>query len=266
MESNQNREREEEAASFHQRDDSSSMAPRDLDVLFGRGRPLHKHPGNKRLNQIVKQFRSLYQQSERGQKAQILKAVVCIVRDASSENAGFIRFLKRRRSGRHLHGSVSTHSEQWTEATESEVLDKVSHILRERPRACDGTTSSKMDPVARIKENNWVVNDISSSHNTNEPTGSRNPLFAWEPINAAADDLFISEQKYTNRDISGSLAILDAMENSDENEDCLYKYFCDFQLCEPGTPPSPSIFDDICDDIDSSDCPSIMANSFYSYI
>ncbi|KAG7343002.1 hypothetical protein IV203_020947 [Nitzschia inconspicua] len=85
------------------------------DVLLGRGVPIQRHPGNKRMHRIVDSYRERYRTASRGDKTLLVRATIQDIRK------GGTRFLKR------VEGKAS---DEWRDASEDIVYEKVSHALR----------------------------------------------------------------------------------------------------------------------------------------
>ncbi|KAG7372095.1 hypothetical protein IV203_018238 [Nitzschia inconspicua] len=85
------------------------------DVLLGRGVPIQRHPGNKRMHRIVDLYRERYRTASRSDKTLLVRTTIQDIRK------GGTRFLKR------VDGKAS---DIWMDASEDIVYEKVSHALR----------------------------------------------------------------------------------------------------------------------------------------
>jgi hypothetical protein len=105
------------------------------DVLFGRDKSAHHHPGNKRFRSIVQAYRETYQNAtRRGEKNRITNDIIGLVRDHGG------RFLRK------YDETLATDTPRrvgdccWVEVKDSAVIyEKVSHALRsakEPKRVC----------------------------------------------------------------------------------------------------------------------------------
>lgn len=90
-------------------------APTSLDVLHGRGRPIQRHEGNRRLHDIVDSYREVYHKATRTEKTNISISIVRTIRDSGG------RFLK-------LDSDTGTYED----VGDSIARDKVSHTFRTR--------------------------------------------------------------------------------------------------------------------------------------
>lgn len=91
--------------------------PSSKDVLFGRGRPIQGHPGNKLLNSLVEAMRERYESlQQRSDKTMVSQMIVTKVKNAGG------RFLKPCLQ----NGSTF----MWEEADDAEAQAKVSHAFR----------------------------------------------------------------------------------------------------------------------------------------
>jgi len=86
---------------------------RKMDVIFGRGKGLQKHPGNKRMRSIIDRYKVQYHASKRAEK----KDLVVTVYNEITE--GGVRFLKK------IDGENA-----WILVDEPVAMEKVSHTLR----------------------------------------------------------------------------------------------------------------------------------------
>lgn len=97
------------AASGVNADDRQHLTERH--ILFGRGKGVSQHPGNRRMRQILDRYRAVYQASQRGGKC-------LIVKQAYEELLqGGATFLKRENG-------------EWVEVDGQAAMEKVGHSLR----------------------------------------------------------------------------------------------------------------------------------------
>eukprot|EP00980_Cylindrotheca_fusiformis_P028377 scaffold22596_cov131-Cylindrotheca_fusiformis.AAC.6 len=101
-----------QASSILRNDDQICFANRN-DILFGRGRGYHNHPGNMRMRQVIDRYRESYHTTNRGDK----HAIVRIVYNKLIE--GGARFLKRNED-----------EDSWMEVGVDLAMGKVGHSLR----------------------------------------------------------------------------------------------------------------------------------------
>ncbi len=93
------------------------VSPSRKDVLFGRGRPIQDHPGNKLLNSLVESMRNRYENlQQRSDKTMLSQMIVSKVKNAGG------RFLKL--------CAQNGESGGWEEANDAEAQAKVSHAFR----------------------------------------------------------------------------------------------------------------------------------------
>jgi hypothetical protein len=98
---------------------STSVSPAHYgtrDVLFGRGVPIQRHFGNRRMHQIVSAYRERYRHASRADKTVLVRATIQDIRQ------GGTRFLKRAEGNDHVI--------HWIEVTDDAVYEKISHALR----------------------------------------------------------------------------------------------------------------------------------------
>jgi hypothetical protein len=86
------------------------------DVLFGRGKGVQAHPGNKRLRELVEANLNRYEQASRLEKTLLAETIVRNIKDISG------RFLKLEHS---LLGRSG-----WTEVDDEAARDKIAHAFR----------------------------------------------------------------------------------------------------------------------------------------
>jgi hypothetical protein len=105
--------------------------PRRNDVLFGQGKPMQRHPGNQRLQELCHFYLDEYNKAGRRNKAPVAGRIVQEILHPSDRLDGIVghhgglqgRFLKR-------HDGKSK-SGWWVEETEEAVLiEKVSNAFR----------------------------------------------------------------------------------------------------------------------------------------
>ena len=89
--------------------------PARFDVLLGRGKACHEHPGNVRFRHLVEEFTSTYHASSKNQKTKVTREILTTVKESSG------RFLKESDSG-------------WVEVDTEVARLKVSHAFRDIPR------------------------------------------------------------------------------------------------------------------------------------
>ena len=95
------------------------ITPRDEDVLFGRGGRTNLWPGNRRLRQIVNEYRSIYRQAKKVDKPKVSKLIVAALRAATPPS----RFLR-----------VNETTNQWEDVGDRRASEKVSQSLREKDK------------------------------------------------------------------------------------------------------------------------------------
>jgi hypothetical protein len=86
--------------------------PGPFDVLLGRGKPFHVHPGNQHLRALVDLIRDEYEGAQYGAKPAIAAKIVASIK----QNRG--RFLKKDKDG------------WWVEAPDKAAKEKVGHTFR----------------------------------------------------------------------------------------------------------------------------------------
>jgi hypothetical protein len=92
-----------------------SDLPALTDVILGRGKPAHDHPGNLRLHDLVDECLPRYNNSTKQGKTEISMEVVRMTKATSG------RFLTQ------IKGV-------WAETSDDDARDKVSHLFRNRRR------------------------------------------------------------------------------------------------------------------------------------
>ncbi|KAG7351261.1 hypothetical protein IV203_010621 [Nitzschia inconspicua] len=98
------------------------------DVLFGRGKGIQAHPGNKRLRELVEANLGRYEQASRLEKTLLAETIVRNIKDTSG------RFLKLD-SGR---------GGGWTEVNDEIARDKIAHAFRTQRKS----QSQRQSPAA----------------------------------------------------------------------------------------------------------------------
>ena len=115
------------------------VIPSTYDVLFGRGKPLQKHPGNLRYHHIVDSHQAEYEAMQKLAKTNLSKQIVEMFKQGGD------RFLKQDEGG-------------WLEVDDESARYKVSHSFRNHriaarthERKCvDGKHSRKTDCVSSM--------------------------------------------------------------------------------------------------------------------
>eukprot|EP00934_Nitzschia_sp_Nitz4_P008353 Nitzschia sp. Nitz4//scaffold74_size92883//47486//53507//NITZ4_004826-RA/size92883-augustus-gene-0.13-mRNA-1//-1//CDS//3329557604//8343//frame0 len=127
-----------------------------LDIVFGRGAPLRRHPGNIRFREIVESFTAQYKAASKHEKTDIIKQVIQQV----SENGS--RFLIME------DGSVKS-------ATPDEIRMKVSHRFRDFSKASStSSVNSRTSPPSTtttppVHEKVSEEHTLELVHNIPEP-------------------------------------------------------------------------------------------------
>lgn len=98
---------------------SSDIFPKDEDVLFGRGGRTNNHPGNKRLRQIINNYRDTYYRAKKLDKPKLSKLIVKALRSAIPPS----RFLR-----------MNEETKLWEDVGDKRAAEKVSQRLREKER------------------------------------------------------------------------------------------------------------------------------------
>ena len=168
---------------------TTAESPIDRDVLFARGGLTNHHPGNKRLRELVKEFKNKYDQSNKRVKTQISQYIV----DKIKGEGG--RFLKR-----------DEKSKLWNVVQNNEARRKASQSLRD----CHQYGKKKTN----------TDNEKSSLRRMTQPQSSV-PMMKLQPQSvssnsAIANDLSCSNPKHPNK----MLCLLEVVsqERSQENE------------------------------------------------
>lgn len=109
-----------EQAELAELDNSSGPAPPDAvrpknqDILFGRGKPFQNHPGNRKMLQLIDQYKQQYSESPRDRKRPIVEEIIGLLK----EDGG--RFLKRY--------NEDVNSTWWVEVSNQVAFDKVRYV------------------------------------------------------------------------------------------------------------------------------------------
>jgi hypothetical protein len=114
-------------------------APDPFDVLFGRGKPIQKHPGNKLLRLLIDQNCHRYNKAPRLERRAIANEIVQGIKSNNGKLPG--RFLRPRES----EDQEEEHG--WEEATDKVAIDKVSHCFRARRSLAPEKASSGTDSL-----------------------------------------------------------------------------------------------------------------------
>lgn len=85
--------------------------PSRFDILFGKGTPFQKHPGNVQLRSLVSKWRKEYEKAKKGQKRHITQEIVQTIQ----QNSGF--FLR-------------PDGDSWVRAEDDVARQKVSALFR----------------------------------------------------------------------------------------------------------------------------------------
>lgn len=88
--------------------------PIESDVLFGRGKPLLNHPGNKNMRRIADLHRATYDKADRDDKTEITRKIVGMVK---ADGARFLKFDQA--------------SKGWVEVSDEVARRKVAHAMRD---------------------------------------------------------------------------------------------------------------------------------------
>ncbi len=94
--------------------------PLPSDIIMGRGKPFHTHPGNQRMLQIIDGNKERYNSTKRHNRREVAQEVLDVIFETGA------RFLKR------VEGE-----EYWEEVSRSATFDKVSHAIRSKRRKTD---------------------------------------------------------------------------------------------------------------------------------
>jgi hypothetical protein len=88
--------------------------PRDNDVLFGRGKSILNHPGNKQMRKIAKAHQTTYDTTNRDDKTEITRMIVMVVK---SDGGSFLKYDK-------AHNG-------WVEVPDDIARKKIAHAMRD---------------------------------------------------------------------------------------------------------------------------------------
>lgn len=117
----------------------------DKDILFGRGKGVNEHPGNKRMRRIMNKYRGQYHSRERGEKCLLVRRVY------NELISGGTRFLRR----------IEGQEDGWEEVSVKVAVDKVGHCLRSakyRPRVEPGVGKTGISPsLACVRKSSPAV-------------------------------------------------------------------------------------------------------------
>jgi hypothetical protein len=139
------------------------------DVLLGRGVPIQRHPGNKRMHRIVETYREQYRNASRAEKTLIVRNTIYEIRE------GGTRFLRRVDE----KSEFDEDSDDWRDVSEDIIYEKISHALRGNGGRRKGSASSS-SPARKSKTKAALTQDVDlvkakaipSSANTSETAGS----------------------------------------------------------------------------------------------
>jgi hypothetical protein len=95
--------------------------PLPSDILFGRGKPIQERPGHVRFREILDKHMDLYDNSEKGDKPNVMAYIVHLVKEEDG------RFLKELEDG------------GWVEVDEATARAKVGRAFRTRRKALQAT-------------------------------------------------------------------------------------------------------------------------------
>lgn len=141
--------------------------PSSKDVLFGRGRPIQGHPGNKLLNSLVEAMRERYESlQQRSDKTMVSQMIVAKVKNAGG------RFLKPCQQ----NGITF----MWEEADDAEAQAKVSHAFRslkqlQKSRNQQGKQQPQQPPQQQQDASLFQDNPQSAMSHTSLTTESTAP-------------------------------------------------------------------------------------------
>ncbi len=128
--------------------------PKDIDVLFGRGGGVYKHPGNAAFLKLVGSKKSDYLSCRKFEKPTIVKEIVeCI----KSEGGRFLR------KGQKMRGKTT-----WFVVDDKKALLKTSQALRELPKKAKG--SRRRSSPRRMADPPAVAGSHSSNSNSQKET------------------------------------------------------------------------------------------------
>lgn len=109
------------------------VAPELFDILCGKGKPIQKHPGNVLLRLLIDQNSHRYNKAPRLKRRAIANEIVQGLKSNTGKLPGrFLRFCDE----------SAEEQEGWTEVSNAEAIDKVSHCFRARRNLAPGMSSS----------------------------------------------------------------------------------------------------------------------------
>lgn len=160
--------------------------PSNKDVLFGRGRPIQDHPGNKLFNSLVESMRSRYESLEqRSDKTMLSQMIVAKVKNAGG------RFLKQslQKDDRII----------WEEADDMAAQAKVSHAFRSLKQLQKTRGNQRKRQTSSPVQSDANISASSSNGDASAtpalPTGSFSRFFASATNNTAKND---KQNQWTN--------------------------------------------------------------------
>jgi hypothetical protein len=236
-----------EISTSHQNQPIVVYPPRSIDIIFGRGRPFQDHPGNVRMNNIIRQYKSTYQKVGMHEKKTVTETVVSAVISNDHGLFGKVRFLKQKKAGIY---------EPWYEASSVEIWKKVNHSLR-----CTKQYSNKNFLKALSTRTTGTVVPLLSSFLEAYEEGSslledcltaiRNGVSSPVSSFALKDKDVLREETVHEDDDDPLVVALPIVQLStrmimkSREEEELFGDINDFQDNDPGyqPPPPPSIFD-----------------------
>jgi len=118
--------------------------PHENDVLSGRGKHVHSHPGNKRFRSYVEDQKELYNQAPKVKKSVFAKLIVTAIRNLVPPG----RFLKQDPS-----------TELWSDIGDRKALDKTRQALREKI----STNTTYLSPSHGAMTESMPKNMVSST-------------------------------------------------------------------------------------------------------
>eukprot|EP00980_Cylindrotheca_fusiformis_P002556 scaffold607_cov109-Cylindrotheca_fusiformis.AAC.2 len=126
------RRKKESYLSMHPQIQGAVDLPSKYDVLWGRGKHIFRHPGNRLLHELVETYYDQYNQLSREGKTNLADQVVAVVHGYSG------RFMK-----------PDNESGMWVEASNMEAREKVSHKFRHsRAVSLKGVYRISTEPIA----------------------------------------------------------------------------------------------------------------------
>jgi hypothetical protein len=133
------------------------------DILFGRGAPISRHIGNKRMHRVVSQYQEQYIKTSRNDKARLVHEVVGVIKENGA------KFLKR------LEGF-----DLWVEVVDqNEIYDKVSHALRGQ------ASRNRQQPTLRVRPRSeisteQILSKIDSNQQSLTSAAVQNPGHGYQ--------------------------------------------------------------------------------------